>query len=173
MLRSFVTSLRPNQDGTPPASARSRRRRAIAATEFALLAPFLAALIVGMFEMGRAMMVKDILTNAARKGCRTGVTLPKTYQNILDDVNNILTDNSLPSSKATITVQIATYTGTSTTPSWGPWTTVSSSSSYTPKVLDKVLVKISMNVTDVLWFAPTFMAKTAIESETVIMLRQG
>jgi Flp pilus assembly protein TadG len=172
MLRLF-TSLQPTAYGTRPACPRSGRRRGIAATEFALLAPFLASLIVGMFEMGRAMMVKDILTNAARKGCRTGVTLPKTYQNILDDVNNILTDNSLPSSKATITVQIASYTGTSTTPSWSPYRTVSNSSLYNPKTLDKVLVKISMNVTDVLWFAPTFMSSTAIESETVIMLRQG
>ena len=173
MLRLFVTNLQPTQDGTPLPCARPGRRRGIAATEFALLAPFLAALILGMCEMGRAMMVKDILTNAARKGCRTGVTLGKTYQNVLDDVNNILTDNSLPSAKATITVQIATYTGTSTTPSWGSFTTVTSSSTYTPKPLDKVLVKLSMNVADVLWFAPTFMSNTAVESETVIMLRQG
>jgi hypothetical protein len=30
-----------------------------------------------------------------------------------------------------------------------------------------------MNVTDVLWFSPVFMPNTSIESETVIMLRQG
>jgi Flp pilus assembly protein TadG len=139
--------------------------------EFALLAPFLASLVVGMCELGRAVMVKDVLTNAARKGCRTGITLTKTYQNIMDDVNNILSDNKFPA--ASITIQVASYTGNSTTPSWGPFTTVTGSSSYKPKALDKVLVKVAVNATDVLWFAPTFMSSTSIESETMIMLRQG
>jgi Flp pilus assembly protein TadG len=139
--------------------------------EFALLAPFLASLVVGMCELGRAVMVKDVLTNAARKGCRTGITLTKTYQDILNDVNNILSDNNFPA--ASITIQVASYTGNSTTPSWGAFTTVTGSSSYKPKALDKVLVKVSVNATDVLWFAPTFMSSTSIESETMIMLRQG
>jgi Flp pilus assembly protein TadG len=150
-----------------------RRRRGIAATEFAILAPFLGALIMGMCEMGRAVMVKELLTNAARKGCRTGAMSLKTYQNVLDDMNNILSDNNINSSNATITVQIASYTGTSTTPSWGSFTTVSNGSAFTPKPLDQILVKVAIPASNVLWFSPVFLPKKAIESETLIMVKQG
>jgi Flp pilus assembly protein TadG len=149
-----------------------RRRRGVAATELAVLAPFVAALICGMCEMGRATMVKDILTNAAREGCRTGATTNKTYQNLVSDVNNILSDNNIPTTNATITVQVASYTGTSTSPSWGSFTTVTASS-FNPSPLDQVSVKVSIPVTSVLWFAPVYMSKLAVQSESVIMVRQG
>src|SRR5947209_6924788 len=109
-------------------TSRRARRWAAAATEFAFLSPLLAALIMGMAEMGRATMVKDILTDAARKGCRTGVWPTKVYTDITNDVNNILSDNSIASSKATIVVQVAPYTGSSNNPSWGTFTTVNSGS---------------------------------------------
>jgi Flp pilus assembly protein TadG len=151
---------------------RHQRRRGIAATELAVLAPFLVTVVLGMFEVGRCVMVKDLLTNAARKGCRTGTTASGTYQNILDDVNNILSDNNIPASDATITVQVATYNGNSTTPSWGSFATVSDASSYTPNALDKVSVKVAIPVTDVLWFAPAFISSASLESETLTMVRQ-
>src|SRR5262249_40199686 len=157
--------------GGPPANP--RRRRGIAAAEFAVLLPFLVAAVLGMVEIGRLVMVKDLLTNAARKGCRTGVTPGKGYQDILNDVNNILTDNNIPPSDATITIQVASYTGTSTTPSWGPPTTVTGGSVFAPNALDQVSVKVSIPVTDVLWFTPFFTSSTAVESEMVVMLRQG
>ena len=96
---------------------RPRKRPGVVALELAVLAPFLAALTLGMFEMGRLVMVKQTLCNAARKGCRTGVTSGKGYQNLLDDVNNILTDNGFTTASATITVRVATYSGSSTVPS--------------------------------------------------------
>jgi Flp pilus assembly protein TadG len=152
---------------------RSQQRRAgIAATELAVVAPFLVTVVLGMFEVGRGVMIKDVLTNAARKGCRTGVTATGTYQNVIDDVGNILSDNNIPAADATITIQIASYTGSGTTPSWGAFTTVSGASSYTPNALDNVSVKVSIPVTDVLWFAPVFMSSTSLESETLIMVRQ-
>src|SRR5262249_8800208 len=141
---------------------RRRPRRGIAATEFAILAPFLCALVMGMCEMARLVIGKETLTNAARKGCRAGVTPGQTYQNVRDDVNNILPDNNITASNATITVQVAPYTGTSTTPSWGSFTTVTGASSYTPNTLDKVSVKVSIGVTNVLWFLPVFVSSGSV-----------
>jgi Flp pilus assembly protein TadG len=148
-------------------------RRATAATELAVVAPFLAALVMGMCEMARAVTVKDILTNAARKGCRTGVTPGKTYQNVLDDVNDVLSDSHISSANATITVQIAPYTGNSTTPSWGSLTTVISDSAFTPNPRDQVLVKVAIPAANVLWFSPQFLLSKAIASETLTMVKQG
>ena len=87
-------------------------------------------------------------------------------------VANIFSDNNINASNSTITVQVASYTGNTTTPTWGPFTTVSSNTTFNPQPLDKVLVKVSLPVTNVLWFSPHFMPNTAIESETLTMVRQ-
>jgi Flp pilus assembly protein TadG len=153
-------------------SPRRQARWAAAATEFAFLSPLLAALIMGMAEMGRATMVKDILTDAARKGCRTGAWPTKGYTDIINDVNNILSDQSIPTASATIAVQVAPYTGTSNSPSWGSFTTVNGGS-YSPNSLDQISVQVSVPATSVLWFTPIFMPSSSLESETVVMVRQG
>lgn len=49
---------------------RSCRRRGVAATEMALLAPFLLLLLMGIWEVGRCIMVQNLLDNAAREGAR-------------------------------------------------------------------------------------------------------
>jgi len=173
MKLSLAHGSEPRAPGRTPTAARRARRRGVAAVELAILAPFLGVLVMGMFEMGRLVMVKDILTDSVRKGGRTGATPGKTYQNVLDDANGVLTDNGITSTNATITVQVATYTGTSTTPSWGSFTTVSNSSSFNPGALDQVSVQVSIPASDVLWIPSQFLTTGSIQSETLIMLRQG
>jgi Flp pilus assembly protein TadG len=48
------------------------RRRGVAAVEFAVVASLLFVLILGIIEFGRAMMVLELLNNAARNGVRVG-----------------------------------------------------------------------------------------------------
>lgn len=48
-------------------------RRGVAAVEFAVIAPLLFLLILGIAEFGRMMMVQQILTNGAREGARKAV----------------------------------------------------------------------------------------------------
>ena len=50
---------------------RNVRRRGAAAVEFAFCLPFLVTILLGIIEMGRLMMVKEILVNCARDGART------------------------------------------------------------------------------------------------------
>ncbi len=45
-------------------------RRATAAVEFALVAPVLLTVVIGIVEVGRAIMVQELLTNASREGAR-------------------------------------------------------------------------------------------------------
>ena len=45
-------------------------RKGTAAVEFALVAPLLCVMILGMLEIGRALQVQQALTNAVREGCR-------------------------------------------------------------------------------------------------------
>lgn len=49
---------------------RNRSERGAVAVEFALLAPVLVMLLLGIMEFGRAYNVQNTLTNAAREGVR-------------------------------------------------------------------------------------------------------
>jgi TadE-like protein len=49
-------------------------RRGIAATELAVLLPFLLILLVGLWEVGRYIMIQNILDSAAREAGRLGAS---------------------------------------------------------------------------------------------------
>jgi Flp pilus assembly protein TadG len=136
--------------------SRQRGRSAKAVVEFALLMPFFAALIIGMLEIGRAIIVKEILSDAAQKGCRTGALPGKANSDVTTDVNNILsTDNSISGATTTILVNgQATDVGSATTG-------------------DQISVKLSVPFSNVTWTTTFFMSGQTIESETVIMMKQG
>ncbi|MDD2335374.1 MAG: TadE/TadG family type IV pilus assembly protein [Geobacteraceae bacterium] len=51
-----------------------------ALVEMAIIIPLLMLLVMGIFEFGRAMYIKNTLTQAARAGARTAVVTP----NIID-----------------------------------------------------------------------------------------
>jgi hypothetical protein len=50
-----------------------RNRRGAAVVEFAIVAPVFFVLIFGMIEFGQAIMVQQVLTNAAREGARVAI----------------------------------------------------------------------------------------------------
>lgn len=52
---------------------RRQYRRGAAAVEFAVVAPVFFLMIFGMIELGRMIMVQQILTNASREGARLAV----------------------------------------------------------------------------------------------------
>ena len=52
------------------AGALSRTRRGAVIVELAIIAPVLIAMMLGMIELGRAIMVRQTLTSAARKAAR-------------------------------------------------------------------------------------------------------
>src|SRR4051812_31493353 len=94
---------------SPPLStarAADRRRRAVAAVEFALIAPLLAVFLVGLFELGRAIMVKETLSDAARKGCRNAILPAHTTAQAANDAKGVLTDNNIDGTQATVQVLV-------------------------------------------------------------------
>ena len=62
------------------------RRHGTATVEFAMIAPLLIFLVLGMIEIGRGINVQHALLNAARAGCRVGITDGATVQDIADRV---------------------------------------------------------------------------------------
>jgi Flp pilus assembly protein TadG len=145
--------LRPTSHGRAAAAG----RRGAAAVEFAVLAPFLFLLAMGALEVGRAIIVRQALTDAARKACRTGILPGKADADIAADANNILTDNNIPTSAATIVIQV---NGTSV-------------DAGAAQLGDQISVKVSVPYSKVAWTPLFFFNGASIDSETLVMMRQG
>jgi Flp pilus assembly protein TadG len=131
-------------------------RRGLAAVEMAIIAPVLVFLTIGMLELARGMMVKEVLTDAARKGCRTGILPTGTSAKVTADINAILTNNNINANYATIKILVN-----------GAAADVSTS-----KASDKISVRVAVTVSQVAWITPMFLPAADIESETVTMMSQ-
>lgn len=80
---------RPDQ----PAKRSHSSWRGIAAVEMALVLPVFVAMTLGIVEFGRAMMVSQLVTNAARDGARTGSRRGATEAEVITAVNAFLSDS--------------------------------------------------------------------------------
>jgi Flp pilus assembly protein TadG len=81
------------------------RRDGAAAVEFALVAPVLFLFIVlPMFEFGRALMVSELVTNAARDGARVGILPGNTNTAVTTAINADLSAQGITGATTTITV---------------------------------------------------------------------
>jgi Flp pilus assembly pilin Flp len=78
-----------------------RERRGAAAVEFALVAPIFFLLVMGMIEVGRAVMVQQILTNAAREGARQATLDGMTADDVTGAVNTYLSNSTMPAATVT------------------------------------------------------------------------
>jgi Flp pilus assembly protein TadG len=110
-----------------------RHRGGAAAVEFALVAPVFFGFTLGMLEIGRGVMVQQILTSASREGCRQAVLDGATTSAVNSFITSYLSAASVPSGGANITISpslptASGYTGTVTVTvsipfnqvNWGP-----------------------------------------------------
>ena len=74
-----------------------KKRHGAAAVEFAIVAPIFFLLIFGIIEIGRAVMVQQIITNASREGARRAVLEGATVADVSNIVTTYLANASLPS----------------------------------------------------------------------------
>jgi Flp pilus assembly protein TadG len=141
------TQLQTFRRGTTP---RLIRRRGVAATEFAIVAPIFFLLIIGVIEVGRAIMVQQVLINAARAGARRAVMLSSTQQETLDAVTDFTDSVGVPTVTASVTPDPgAAAAGTAIT------------------------VSASVNFASVSWLpAPWFMGSKVLSS-TSVMRKEG
>jgi Flp pilus assembly protein TadG len=153
-----------------------RKRRGVAAAEMAMVAPLLATIIVGMLECSRGVMVKETLSNAARKGCRTGIQRTTASADIYNDCVNIMLDNGFnstlfnpapPSGALQGQTYIGSVTITVTDPSGNALTDALGAPSGS-----QVTVQVAIPVSSVMWVTSYFLQGTMLESETVIMMKQ-
>jgi TadE-like protein len=90
-----------------------RNRRGAVAVEFAIVAPVLAALVMGMIELGRAFEMQNLLEVAAREGARfasmdrDGMLEPNesATDKLIEDVKNFLASNGIPRDDITVEIK--------------------------------------------------------------------
>jgi Flp pilus assembly protein TadG len=134
----------------------ARRRLGVAAVEFAIVAPLIVTIVVGLMEITRGIMVTESLDDAARMACRSAIQYGSSNTAVKSDVTTALTNAGLPAANATVTIQVN-----------GNTVDVSTAQRY-----DKISVLVSMPASQVFWFHNLFPTNFNLQSETVTMMRQ-
>jgi Flp pilus assembly protein TadG len=135
-------------------------RSAVAAVEMAFIVPVLALLMLGMFELSQGVMVKQILTGAARKGCRTGILHQYGNSDIINDATNVMQDNGFASSSFSINITVTDPNGNALPDALNapPGSTIS--------------VQVVMPTTSMNLVSNYFLTQSMIESDIVVMMKQ-
>ena len=119
-----------------------------AAVELAILLPFLLALLLGIWEIGRLTESQQLISNAAREGGRQASYGTVAAGQVQTVVKNYLTNAGLPTKNATITVTNAT----------SPGTDPASAAQF-----DQLKVSVTIPVQDLRWTATsTFVGPGAV-----------
>lgn len=75
---------------------RFEQRSGVSAVEMAVVAPIFIALVMGQIEMSRLGMVAQLLTTAAREGCRVAVVPGSTQTDVQNRVQAVLSGSGIP-----------------------------------------------------------------------------
>ena len=121
-----------------------------AAVEFAIIAPIFILLVLGMIEVGRGVMVQQVLTNASRVGARRAIVLSSTMQQSKDAAEDYADAAGVTSVSATVSPDPA---------------------SAAPG--DAITVTVTVNFANVTWLpAPWFMGGKVLTA-TSVMRKEG
>jgi Flp pilus assembly protein TadG len=142
----------------PPARLRKAGpRRGAVAAEFALFLPLLATLTIGMFEVGRGILAKELLCDAARDGARAAALPNTSTADVQSEVTAVLKDHGITSPKVKVTVLVNDKAADASTAVRN----------------DKIAVSVSIPTSEVAWTSSFFfLGSQAIQSEAVTMMRQ-
>lgn len=117
---------------------RNSVRSGVAAVELAVVAPLLALMLVGVWEVGRMVEVQQLVTNAAREGGRQASTGSKNAASVKNDVVNYLTVNGITGVTASMVTITNLTNGSRSDPTQG-------------SQLDQYRVTVSMPFNNVRW----------------------
>lgn len=103
--------LHREQPGCGEALDRHRRRRpAASAVEFAVVSLVLFPMVLGIIEVGRALMVIHMLSCAAQRGCRAAIIEGHGNSDVLPVVKNTAAAGGVTVNDGNITVQVKNQT---------------------------------------------------------------
>jgi Flp pilus assembly protein TadG len=122
------------------------------------MAPLLATLVLGTFEVGRQTMVKQMLAEAARAGGRVASLPASDSASTITAVKSVLTKHGIDPTAATITVRVNGQ----------------AADAVTAKRNDSVSVEVAVPFYVVSWTKwYYFIPADSMQSETIVMMREG
>ncbi|MGI9456448.1 MAG: TadE/TadG family type IV pilus assembly protein [Aeoliella sp.] len=125
-------------------------RQGAAAVEFAIIAPIFFMLAIGFMELGRGLMVQQVLTNASRVGAREAISLHTSQSQVVTAATDYATGVSVSGVTAVVSPDPA---GASAG--------------------DQITVTVSVPYENISWVpAPWFMGETTLQAESV-MRKEG
>jgi Flp pilus assembly protein TadG len=128
------------------------KRQGAAAVEFALVAPLFFLLVIGMIEFGRAVMVQQVLVNAAREGARLGVL------------------DSTTATASTVKAKVVSYLSTGGVT--GATVTLNPAEPTSAAYGESVSVTVSVPYSSVSWLASPWFLGSKTLSATAVMRRE-
>lgn len=137
------------------ASRRKKRvsaRRAAAVVEFAICAPVVFLIFIGMIEFGRIMMVQHVVTTSAREGGRECILINASQSSVEDVIEEGLATIGVDDDEYSLTISPA----------------VGSASSG-----DTVTLTVSVPITSVTAFGSMWFGSDYQLSSTVAMRKEG
>jgi Flp pilus assembly protein TadG len=137
-------------------------RRGAATVEFAIVAPLLLLVSMGMIEVTRVAQVKTALSDAVRNGCRVGIQPHMHDSDVTGAVESVLEQNNINKTKASVTIHVKNDEG-------APWKKVDVATA--PRG-SWVKVSVDIPLKEVGWVSPMIFASDARQAETLVMMRQ-
>jgi Flp pilus assembly protein TadG len=101
---SFISRVSVMRITSHRSTAQRAPRRGIALVEFAVVVSLLFVLVLGIIEFGRAMMVLEMLNNAARNGCRVGCLSGSANTDVSSAVTSALANGGFAGTTTTVQV---------------------------------------------------------------------
>ncbi len=87
-------------------------RRGAVTVEMALVLPIFTMLVFGIIEFGRGFMIMQLVTNAAREGCRRAIIDGSTNNDVSSYVQTFMqTSGNVPTSATAVTITVTPAAG--------------------------------------------------------------
>jgi Flp pilus assembly protein TadG len=130
--------------------SKTRRLKGASAVETAIVAPVVVALIMGQLEASRLGMVSQLMTTAAREGCRVAVVPGHTQTDVQNRITAVLSGSG-----------ISVGTVTPTCPSPYTWNSAPQGTAVT--------VSLSVPYSQVSWLGvPYFLSNTTVSASATM-----
>jgi Flp pilus assembly protein TadG len=127
-------------------------RRGAAAVEMALVLPVFVAVTLGMIELGRGIMVAQLMTNAAREAARTAIIDGSTDTSVANVAKSFLaTAAKVNANDVQVTV-----------------TNASGGSVANAQPRDLITVNVSLPYSKVSWLPPKYLAGKSLSATSAM-----
>jgi Flp pilus assembly protein TadG len=147
---------------------RQRGRRAAATMELAMFLPLLVSLMLGLWELGRALQVFQDVSNAAREGARQAATAKYTKDEVRQAVFDYLQKAKVPLSD-TVPLGSETLSNTNATITVSNLTT--GGEVFDATQLDRMQVTVAVPVKNYRWvLSNTFLPANSSVTSTLTFL---